>query len=214
MTLKMTASEVKQLGADLWSFEMPPHHIRHFGSPASSKGARSVILFDACIFSPERKELSFRADDVTPLNVGTTSTVIGILTSPNSAEHLAASAEAGSRILGPGDREFISLVQKELSQKMVDAATLLLESVRERSPGDLKRGKSRNFSETPDNFWYIIVQPRIDELSITIRGPVDRFEDLTKLEVKDDRGNTRFKVRGPEEVEDALNLIFHANRKS
>ncbi len=70
----------------------------------------------------------------------------------------------------------------------------LLSGVRQKSPGDLKRGKSRNFSETPDNFWYVIVQPRIDELSITVHGAVDHFEPVARLEIKDDRGNTRFKV--------------------
>ena len=112
-----------------------------------------------------------------------------------------------------GDREFLQLVHNELPDPMQRAAAQLLESVRKRYPGELKRGLSRNFSETPDNFWYVIVQPRAEELSITVRGTVDHFSRVSKLEIKDDRGNTRFKVRGPDDVEAALELIFHARRR-
>ena len=115
--------------------------------------------------------------------------------------------------VGPGEREFLRLTKAELSKETAEAAEALLLAVRQRSSGDLKRGKSRNFSETPDNFWYVIVQPRVDELSITVRGPVAHFEAAAELEIKDDRGNTRFKVRGQDDVPAAIKLIFHAIRK-
>ncbi len=85
--------------------------------------------------------------------------------------------------------------------------------VRHRSTGDLKRGKARNFSDTPDNFWYVIVQPQISQLSITVRGPVEHFEGVAKLPLKDDRGDTLFKVTDEADVAAALDLIFHAKRK-
>lgn len=62
-------------------------------------------------------------------------------------------------------------------------------------------------------FWYVIVQPRIDELSITVRGAVDHFEPVARLEIKDDRGNTRFKVKSKDDLPAALQIIFHAIRK-
>jgi len=96
---------------------------------------------------------------------------------------------------------------------MHEVAKALLAGVRRRSSGDLKRGKSRNFSETPDNFWYVIVQPRIQQLSITVRGPIEHFSDMAKLPVKDDRGNTLFKVTSSDDVSAALEIIFHALRK-
>jgi len=36
----------------------------------------------------------------------------------------------------------------------------------------------RRFQETPDNFWFVTVQPRDRSLSITVRGLPDRFKIL------------------------------------
>ena len=50
-------------------------------------------------------------------------------------------------------------------------------------------------------------------LSITVRGPVEHFKPVARLPIKDDRGNTLFKVTREEDVPAALDLIFHAKRK-
>ena len=113
-----------------------------------------------------------------------------------------------------GDRDFLELCRIELPEHMQRTASALLAGVRARCPGELKRGLSRNFSETPDNFWYVIVQPRVEKLSITVRGQLEMFNGITHLPVKDDRGNTLFKVSGEQDVDAALNLIFRAKRKS
>jgi hypothetical protein len=159
--------------------------------------------------------LHFDIEDVIPVNIGTTSKAIGIAASSPEGKTLDQSLMISSApaILGPGDREFLRLAKSELSKEAAQTAERLLLAVREKSSGDLKRGLSRNFSETPDNFWYVILQPRIHELSITVRGPIKHFEGVSALEIKDDRGNTRFKVRGQADLPDALKLIFHAVRK-
>jgi hypothetical protein len=152
-------------------------------------------------------------DEAAALNVGTTSQAVGIDAQQQGRESEPPDPAISTVSAGPGDRNFLQLARSELSADVARAAEELLAGVRAKSPGDLKRGQSRNFSETPDNFWYVIVQPRINELSITVRGPVDHFEAVTDLEIKDDRGNTRFKVRGEDDVPAALKLIFHARRK-
>tara|TARA_R110002110_G_scaffold17527_12_gene74883 strand:+ start:224035 stop:224385 length:351 start_codon:yes stop_codon:yes gene_type:complete len=114
---------------------------------------------------------------------------------------------------GPGDQEFLSLVKELLEPPMAKAAEALLRGVRQRYTGDFKRGKSRNFSDTPDNFWYVIIQPQIQQLSVTVRGTVDHFEPVAKLPIKDDRGNTLFKLTSESEVPAALKIIFHAKKK-
>lgn len=212
MTLRVTATNVVQIGAGIWRMEMPPHQVRHFGSSAISKGNRSILMFDDWNFDSAKSELSFDIDDVQALNVGTSAETIGIASDRTELPKPDMVNESKG-LGGPGDREFLRLAKQSLSNEMNSAAEQLLAGVRKVSPGDLKRGKSRNFSETPDNFWYVIVQPRIDQLSLTVRGPVSHFEGLTNLEIKDDRGNTRFKVRGISDVSEALKLIFHAHRK-
>jgi hypothetical protein len=117
------------------------------------------------------------------------------------------------RSYGNGDREFLRMVALELAGNAKKAAERLLETLRARFPGDLKRGNSRNFSNTPDNFWYVVVQPRVQNLSVTVRGEPDRFKPST-FELKADRpGYTRFKISHPSEVEEALRLITLSKRK-
>ena len=213
MSLLVTATNVTEVASGVWLLEMPPHQVRHFGKPSSALGPRSVLLLNACTFDADRHELSFAIDDAAALNVGTTSRAIGIAAT-NDANAPSAEPIETTVVFGRGDREFLNLVRSELSADMAAAAEQILAMVRAKSPGGLNRGQSRNFSETPDNFWYVIVQPRINELSVTVRGPVEHFQGVTGLEVKDDRGNTRFKVRGEDDVPGALQLIFHAIRKS
>jgi len=215
MAVQIAATGAEQLGQGVWSFEMPPHHVRHFGHTTHAVGASSVLVLSALEFDPEKQQLLFGLDHATLINVGTTSRVIAI-----AADFRAKASQSSTGLpteppaLGPGDRGFLRLAKAELSTGTAEAAEALLHGVRERSPGDLKRGQTRNFSETPDNFWYVIVQPRVDELSVTVRGSVEHFQSIAKLEIKDDRGNTRFKVRSRADVPRALNLIFHALRKS
>ncbi|MEJ1118083.1 hypothetical protein V9K92_06335 [Phyllobacterium sp. CCNWLW109] len=215
MALSITASEVNEIGQGVWALDLPPHQIRLFGGSPQSIGSRSVVLLHECKFDKEKRTITFDMSDVVALNVGTTSEAIALAGSPNGALKSSRRVEENTIQIpyGPGDREFISMAGKLFELDMQKAAEALLSGVRKRISGDLKRGKSKNFSETPDNFWYVIVQPRVQQLSITVRGTVDHFASMAKLPIKDDRGNTLFKVSGEGDVEAALELIFHAKRK-
>ena len=211
----MTITNANQISEGLWSFEMPPHQVRHFGNAPSSVGSRSIMIFSNYEFDAKAGELNFESDDVVAINIGTEPIVIGLEAQSQIKEKPGNSIhqKLEERPFGRGDREFLRMTKNDLPIAMQKAALALLNGVRARSAGDLKKGKSRNFSETPDNFWYVIVQPRIEQLSITVRGAVDHFENIAKLPIKDDRGNTLFKVTCEEDVADALQIIFHAKRK-
>ncbi len=215
MAVRITATGAFEIHPGIWSFDMPPHQVRHFGQTNHAQGASSVLVLNDCEYDAEQKQLHFAIEDAMPINVGTTSRVIGIAAgiAGNGTPEAAPRSSPEASHLGPGDREFLRLAKAELSAGMAQTAESLLLAVRQRSAGDLKRGQARNFSETPDNFWYVIIQNRIDELSITVRGPVSHFAGVSALEVKDDRGNTRFKVRSKRDVPQALKLLFHALRK-
>jgi hypothetical protein len=183
-----------------------------FGRCDSAAGSRSVILMKDANFDGSRSELTFDIGDVSALNVGSTASTVAVLSSLSSAA--ASQFSYAEASMSKGDQEFIDLTRELLNPAMQEAAAGLLASVRRRASGELKRGLARNFSETPDNFWYVIVQPRVQQLSITVRGPKSQFEGVTHLPVKDDRGNTLFKVVGLEDVEAAVKLIFLAKRKT
>jgi len=212
MTITMTVSNVVALSEDVWALKMAPHEIRHFGQVPQALGKRSVLLLTSCNFDPHTNELRFPLGAAVPLNIGTTNSVVALLVE-GEAVHLCEGDELVAASAGPGDRAFLAMARSELSRETALAAESLLAGVRARSPGDLKRGKSRNFSETPDNFWYAIIQPRIDEISVTVRGDVSHFANVSNLEIKDDRGNTRFKVRSAGDIDEALKLILHAIRR-
>ena len=215
MALRMTATNVHEIKEGLWSFEMPPHQVRHFGGSASSVGSRSVMIFTDCEFNANTHELHFQAENVVAINVGTEPHVIGLEAQSDRVEKKEGLTQQslGERLFGYGDKMFLKMTEKELPEHMQKAAVALLNGIRAKSSGDLKKGQSRNFSDTPDNFWYVIVQPRVEQLSITVRGSVDHFKSVAKLPIKDDRGNTLFKITCEDDVPNALEIIFHAIRK-
>lgn len=194
---------------------MPPHQVRLFGPSASSEGPRSVILMKNCVFSDNAHSLTFNMEDAIALNIGTTSQALALSATeqPSADAKQTVYGAAHSLNRGPGDREFLKMAKSLLQPSMLEAAATLLTCVRERSSGDLKKGKARNFSETPDNFWYVIIQPRVQQLSITVRGSVEHFSGIARLPIKDDRGNTLFKVGDKSDIPAALEIIFHAIRK-
>jgi hypothetical protein len=216
MGLMITATNAAGAGPGLWTFEMPPHQVRLFGKAPVSEGHRSVLLLKSCQFDPKARTLQFDMDNAIALNVGTQVEAVAIAaeapTSPRQVSN-ASRAPATVAAYAPGDRQFLSLVDDLLPDPMKRAANALLNGVRQRYQGELKRGLARNFSETPDNFWYVIIQPRVAQLSITVRGPVEHFRAMAKLPIKDDRGNTLFKIAGEADVPSALELIFHAKRR-
>lgn len=212
MGVRMTATDAIEIAPQIWSFSMAPHLVMHLGKPSHSVGDRSIIIFNDWDYDAEKRYLNFEIEAATAVNIGTTTSVIGVAGSV-IAPHNMPDVDANLNTFGPGDIDFLNLTKNEMSHDMAVVAEKLLTAVRHRSPGNLKRGQSRNFSETPDNFWYVIVQPRINELSITVRGPVEHFKPVANLTIKDDRGNTRFKVQGIQDIEAATELIFHAIRK-
>ena len=214
MPLKVTAEGVERLATGTFSLVMSPHRVRSFGPEAPAHGAVSVLIVEGCHYEDNSKQLIFELDSALALNVGSSTQTLIVDGNAGSDQPKVAENEDGASLLGPGDRQFLKMAREELSGEMAEVAEKLLSGVRAQTSGNLKRGKSRNFSETPDNFWYVIVQPRVNELSITVRGPLTHFEGITHLRIKDDRGNTRFKVRSIDDVPAALRLIFRAVRKS
>jgi hypothetical protein len=197
-----------------WLTLVPPHQVAMLGEPRFTRGSTSVLLASSPEFDSTSRHLSVDADWVVVLNLGTTprtfviDTVIG---SEALAEGEGGSAQSDQ--LGPGDREFLSLVERELQGEAQEAAVDLIRAVRRKWPGDLKRGERNNFSNSPDNFWYVIVQPRVQALSITLRGAPDRFKSTT-LELKVDRpGYTRFSLKNPDRVDEAIRLIEQSKRR-
>ena len=214
MGMTITVEKAQKIAEGVWQLEMASHEVRLLGERAKAVGPRSVLLLKSHKFDEASSALSFALKDAIALNVGTQTEAVAV------SAMIERNSEVGSTDLprvspdfGPGDQEFLSLAQELLNPPMAKTAQALLTGVRQRSAGDLKRGKARNFSDTPDNFWYVIIQPQIQQLSLTVRGSVNHFQPIAALPIKDDRGNTLFKVTSESDVGSALQMIFHAKRK-
>jgi hypothetical protein len=193
----------------VWLTSVPPHELNMLGAPTVSRGNTSVLLVKGPSFDEEKEQLTVLAEGLTLLNLGTTNRTLVV---DAELQDLASALEASGRTQGPGDREYRSLVDVHLKGEAREVAHELLTKIRETRPGDLKRGERNNFSNTPDNFWYVIVQPRTQCLSITVRGEPDRFGPSSLQLVTDRPGYTRFQLRSSSDLEEALRIIHGAKR--
>lgn len=182
-----------------------------FGTANGAIGKTSVLLVTNPQFDGDKDQLSVEAERVLLLNVGNTPRTLVI--DADGGDTSAAGVDSLAT-QGPGDREFRYLVDAHLRGEAREAAHAILTQVRAISPGDFKRGERNNFSNTPDNYWYVIVQPRMQALSITVRGDVEKFQPSTLALVTDRPGFTRFQLRSLDEVEEALKLVKGSTRKS
>ncbi len=194
----------------VWITNVPPHQLNMFGAANGALGKTSVLLVTNPKFDGDRDQLSVEAERVHLLNIGSTPRTLVIDADGGDTSAVGADSLAAQ---GPGDREFRYLVDAHLRGEAREAAHAILSQVRATSPGDFKRGERNNFSNTPDNYWYVIVQPRMQALSITVRGDVEKFQPSALALVTDRPGFTRFQLRGLDEVEEALKLVKSSARK-
>ncbi len=218
MTIYFSITKVTDLGDDIWSGEIGPDELGIMGKPLQSVGKRSVVLLAQATYNPSDQSLKFSRHDVQLLNSGSGSQTVFVGDSIGK-EHkddldrgAGAENDAPSPSRNGGDRDYLVEIS-QLSKGVQLAGKYILGNVREFYSGELDRGKQRNFTERPDNFWAVRIQPRDVSLVITVRGKPDRFSS-TRLRLKSDQhGYTRFKVRNVREAEEALKIIKNAKRK-
>lgn len=193
----------------VWLTHVPPHVLSMLGAPTASRGSTSILLVKSPEFDEDKERLTIMADGVALLNLGTTSRALIVDTELQDASAL----DAGAGSEGSGDREYRTLVDMHLKGEAREVAHEILTKVRQTRPGDLKRGERNNFSNTPDNFWYVIVQPRTQCLSITVRGEPEKFGASSLQLVTDRPGYTRFQLRSSTELDEALRIV-HASKRT
>lgn len=207
MSLKIVFSEVKTISKDVWECKIDQTDVARFGQPGHSSGANSVLLVESAEVGADQTTILLDPAKIETVNVGETNRAIII------SKGATASATKGDKLrFASGDQEFLKEVS-ELSPETAQAAKWLLTEIRSESPGYLEKGKRKNFSNRPDNFWYVIVQPRANNLSITVRGKPEFFGER-ELELKQDRpGYSRFYVSNMDEAKKALKIILESRRK-
>jgi hypothetical protein len=219
MAFEIVVGAATEVARCVWEAAIEPRHIRAFGGGGSEFGEVSVLLLESQVFDPDKSALRFSVGDVHLLNIGRSSTTIIIgsgypdstksnrETNPSLIEVRSDAVQYGS-----GDRQFLHALE-QLPDEIKQAGAQILASVRHHFPGDLYPRSGRRFQETPDNFWFVTVQPRDRSLSITVRGLPDRFK-VSRLRIVADRSPySRFKVKGLDDVSEAITVILSATRK-
>jgi hypothetical protein len=208
----MAVENVSELAPGVWAFDLEPHEVRMFGDCRQADGDRSILLVTGAVFDRAAGVLSFLPAAATPLNVGSSSSAVAIASDTRPDNTRSKTPTIPALLRSAGDREFLALC-REIAPSVLPVAEALLAAIRSQFPGALKRGLRNNFSETPDNFWYVIVQPRSGSLSVTVRGDPSRFDDEA-LPVSVDRpGYSRFKVSGLKDVDGAVRIILKSRRR-
>jgi hypothetical protein len=209
----MLDTEVHQAANGVWLTFMSPRQVSMFGQPKTTRGQRSILLVDSAEFDTKRHVLELEADAIIVLNLGSTPSVLVVEVGSLNQQPKSGRVVDPATVSGPGDREFIELASRELEGEARKVAEEILRQVRIRSAGDLLRGQRNNFSNSPDNFWYVIIQPRAQALSITVRGEPKRFGHSI-LKLKDDRpGYTRFSLKRLSDVAEAIRIIEASKKR-
>ncbi|MGY3412469.1 hypothetical protein ACVWZV_008582 [Bradyrhizobium sp. GM5.1] len=184
-----------------------------------SKGARSVLLIANPSFNSSTAQLEFERTDVTVLNLGTSEDTVVVksaggssATAANKTENPAIPHVPTFHIpLAPGDEAFLRKVQQEMPKNMAAAAERLLIGVRKHHPGNLKEGDRRRFTETPDNFWMILVQPRKQNFYISVRG-APKWHTAKQFNITSGRNPnySAFYLSDEAHVQEALDIVLRA----
>lgn len=206
--------EVKDVGRGIWFASVAPHDLRQLGSIPPSKGERSVLLIGEPIFDPSRCRIEFDRPDLTILNLGTSpdTVIIKSAGAPDKENKGADTAQPPSgATISPGDEAFLRTVRETMPGAMVAAAEELLTGVRKHYPGGLKQGQRRRFTESPDNFWMILVQPRAKNFYISVRGAPERHQSQN-IRIRSGRNPNyaAFYLEHASDVKEALEIVLKA----
>jgi hypothetical protein len=211
-------NQVESAGPDIWLAKVPPHDIRGLGDVGQSKGARSVLLIAKPSFDTSTRRLEFERTDVAILNLGTSEDTVIVKSAPETS--MAAGETRSAAIshvptshipLAPGDDVFLRKVRQEMPTNMAAAAEQLLTGVRKHHPGNLKEGDRRRFTETPDNFWMILIQPRVQNFYISVRGaPARHAAKQMKILPGRNPNYSAFYLRDEAHVQEALDIVLRA----
>jgi hypothetical protein len=211
MAIELSIPNAKEIAPGVWEAAIGPRDMRAFDGSGTTVGHVSVILLQEPFdFEQGRHILRFPLDAARALNVGSTPKAIVIAAKSGVA---AATGPLDPEPLGRGDKSFIhALAVLPLELKAVGEE--LLKGVRAQSAGDLRPlSNGLRFQETPDNFWFVTIQPRDKSLSIVVRGLPNHFATTRLKVVEDRRPYSRFKIKSMADLADAVAVVLSAVRR-
>ena len=213
MTVRLSIEGASAVGPGIWRASIKPSLMRMLGPSANSTGGLNVLLVsETPTYDPPGKTLSFPADSARVLNIGSSAAAVVLYDAEelpmDSADPVVLDRAVTSQHRG-SDERFLSTVPAS----MRSLANSFIAAVRVQVVGELVlREPSGRFVETPNNFWTVKVQPRVQNFRITLRGKPGSFSPPSTFHLKDDRpGYSNFVLSDAQQIADAVQAIREAS---
>ena len=213
MSVRLSVEGASAVGRGIWRASIKPSLVRMLGPSANSSGGLNVILVtETPTYDSPGKTLSFPADAARVLNIGSSTAAILLHDAEevlmNVVEPVIANSPTVQRHTN-SDERFLSTVP----EPMRPLAVALVAAVRGQLSGELVlREPSGRFVNTPDNFWTVKVQPRVQTFRITLRGKPRSFSTPSTFNLQDDRpGYSSFLLSDAKQIPDAVRVIREAS---
>lgn len=186
-----------------WLTRLPQAYSANLSREIAHETSVGVVLVDDAKYDSESQALVVTREGMSPIVVGISDTVL-ILKRTDSA------ASKERPLVSTGDQAFLKEATR-LPAWGSQAAVEILRAIRQVDRGQLVRGERGKFVNRPNNFWTITAQPQAKGFAITLYGRPAMFQSKT-IKISDDRpGHSRFVIRTPEEISEAVRLILASN---
>jgi hypothetical protein len=197
----------------IWTANVDPQRLIRLANPVRQGGGLSVVLVARPSYDPSVHSLLFDLDSAVLLNLGSTFEAVLIDSREKEVHQPAQTVELPKRIQSSGDRRFLEEL-KSLPDSIRKLGEQLLAEIRKEYPGELVfYPNTKKFVESPDNFWVVRIQPRVQSLRIVVYGKPGKHGPKKLIKLKDDMaGYTTFVIDSQQQIVEALSVIRQAKQ--
>ena len=214
MGFKLSIMDVEQIGERVWAAALTPAEIARLGTPAASVGERSVIGVTRPHFEQDRRVLSFDPGAARILNKGAQSTAIIVDLGEAARADTPGLPDDDDGAFRRGDDAFIDECRGHLPRMLAEGVVQIIADLRRKYPGHFREGPGRKWTNQPDRFVALTIQPRDRSLAIHVKGRPDDFS-APSLDIRPATdGYCRFKVDDVAQLADAGRVVQTAARNS
>jgi hypothetical protein len=201
-------------GADgVWKANIDPQRLIRLANPIRQGGRLNVILVNGPSYDVSTHSLQFNLDSAILLNLGNTFEALFIDSREREVIQPAPTSLVHTQKHSSGDLLFLEEL-KRLPDSQRKFGEELLAAVRREYPGELVfHQQSKKFDESPDNFWVVRVQPRVQSLRIIVYGRPEKHGPQNSIQLKPDmEGYSNFVIKSQHQIVEALRVILQAKQ--
>lgn len=211
--MRVIIDEVSPGASGIWTASVDPQRLMKLANPIRQGGSLSVVFVARPSYDVGAHSLQFDLDSAVLLNLGNTFEAVLIDSRDKDVQQSRQITELPTRKESAGDRRFLEEL-KRLPESQRRLGEQLLTAIRKEYPGELVfHQKSGKFVESPDNFWVVRIQPRVQSLRIVVYGSPGEHGSKSTIELKDDMTSySNFVIDSDHQIPEAVGVIRQAKR--